>query len=40
MEDALVKLQYDLYYVRHWSLWLDLYTIVKTVGVVLRFGGM
>jgi exopolysaccharide biosynthesis polyprenyl glycosylphosphotransferase len=39
VEDALIKLQYDLYYIRHWSLWLDLYTIVKTVGVVLRFGG-
>jgi exopolysaccharide biosynthesis polyprenyl glycosylphosphotransferase len=39
VKDALVKLQYDLYYIRHWSLWLDLYTIIKTVGVVLRFGG-
>jgi exopolysaccharide biosynthesis polyprenyl glycosylphosphotransferase len=40
VEDALIKLQYDMYYIRHWSLWLDLYTIIKTVGVVLRFGGM
>ncbi|MBN1814659.1 MAG: sugar transferase [Anaerolineae bacterium] len=39
VEDALIKLQYDLYYIRHWSLWLDLYVIFKTVGVVLRGGG-
>jgi exopolysaccharide biosynthesis polyprenyl glycosylphosphotransferase len=37
---ALIKLQYDLYYIRHWSLWMDLHVIFKTVGVVLRFGGM
>jgi lipopolysaccharide/colanic/teichoic acid biosynthesis glycosyltransferase len=37
--DALIKLQYDLYYVRHWSLWLDLYIILKTVGVVLALRG-
>jgi exopolysaccharide biosynthesis polyprenyl glycosylphosphotransferase len=39
VEDALIKLQYDLYYVRHWSLWLDLYVILKTVGVVLTLRG-
>jgi exopolysaccharide biosynthesis polyprenyl glycosylphosphotransferase len=39
VEDSLMKLQYDLYYVRHWSLWLDLYIILKTVGVVLRLRG-
>jgi exopolysaccharide biosynthesis polyprenyl glycosylphosphotransferase len=39
VEDALVKLQYDLYYIRHWSLWMDLYVILRTVGVVLRFKG-
>ena len=40
VRDALIKLQYDLYYIRHWSLWMDLHVIFKTVGVVLRFGGM
>jgi len=40
VRDALVKLQYDLYYIRHWSLWMDLHVILKTVGVVLRCGGM
>jgi lipopolysaccharide/colanic/teichoic acid biosynthesis glycosyltransferase len=39
VEDALIKLQYDLYYIRHWSLWLDLYVILKTVGVVLTLRG-
>ncbi|MBN2002163.1 MAG: sugar transferase [Anaerolineae bacterium] len=38
-EDALIKLQYDLYYIRHRSLWLNLAIIFKTVGVVLRFEG-
>jgi len=40
VEDALIKLQYDLYYIRHWSLWMELYVLFKTVGVVLRFGGI
>jgi exopolysaccharide biosynthesis polyprenyl glycosylphosphotransferase len=40
VEDALIKLQYDFYYIRYWSLWLDLYTLFKTVYVVLRFKGV
>jgi len=39
VEDALIKLQYDLYYIRHWSFWMDLYVIVRTIGVMLRFQG-
>ena len=39
VEDALIKLQYDLYYLHSWSLWLDLYIIFKTVGVVFKFKG-
>lgn len=39
VEDSLVKLQYDLYYIRNWSLWLDLYTIFRTIGVVASFRG-
>ncbi|HEX2907477.1 MAG TPA: sugar transferase [Phototrophicaceae bacterium] len=38
-EDALVKLQYDLYYIRHQSLALDLNIMVRTVGKVIRMGG-
>ncbi len=30
-EDALLKLQYDLYYIKHESLWLDLGIILRTV---------
>jgi exopolysaccharide biosynthesis polyprenyl glycosylphosphotransferase len=30
-EDALLKLQYDLYYIKHQSLWLDLVILLKTV---------
>jgi lipopolysaccharide/colanic/teichoic acid biosynthesis glycosyltransferase len=28
--------QLDLYYVEHWSLWLDLVILVRTIGVVFR----
>jgi exopolysaccharide biosynthesis polyprenyl glycosylphosphotransferase len=39
VEDALVKLQYDLYYIKHQSLYLDLLILLKTVSVVLSFQG-
>lgn len=39
VEDALIKLQYDFYYLRYWSLWLDLYIIFRTFGVVFQFKG-
>ena len=39
VEDALIKLQYDFYYLRYWSLWLDLYIIFRTFSVVLKFKG-
>ena len=32
--DSLKKLQYDAYYVRHWSLLTDVYILFRTVGVV------
>jgi len=38
-EDALVKLQYDLYYIRHRSLLLDLLILLRTVGRVIRLQG-
>jgi exopolysaccharide biosynthesis polyprenyl glycosylphosphotransferase len=37
--DALIKLQYDLYYVKHHSLMLDALIIAKTIGVVLGLRG-
>jgi exopolysaccharide biosynthesis polyprenyl glycosylphosphotransferase len=39
VDDALVKLQYDLYYIKHQSLYLDFLILLKTVGVVLSFQG-
>jgi lipopolysaccharide/colanic/teichoic acid biosynthesis glycosyltransferase len=39
VEDALIKLQYDLYYIKHQSLWLDLVILIKTLGLVLTLRG-
>ena len=39
MADELEKLQYDLYYVRHQSVALDLIILLKTIAVVLRLAG-
>lgn len=39
VKDALIKLQYDLYYIKHQSLYLDLLILLKTIGVVLTFQG-
>lgn len=39
-EDALVKLQYDLYYIRHQSFALDLNIMVRTVGKVIKMTGV
>lgn len=39
LDDELVKLQYDLYYIRHQSVALDLLTLLKTIAVVLRLAG-
>lgn len=39
IDDALMKLQYDFFYVRHWSIWMDLYILFRTAGVVLRLKG-
>jgi lipopolysaccharide/colanic/teichoic acid biosynthesis glycosyltransferase len=35
LEDGLHKLQYDLYYVKNHSLFLDLMILVETIQVVL-----
>jgi exopolysaccharide biosynthesis polyprenyl glycosylphosphotransferase len=39
-DDALVKLQYDLYYIRHSSLLLDFNILLRTVGKVLSLSGV
>ena len=36
LEEETEKMRYDLYYVKHLSIWLDLRILVDTVGVVLR----
>jgi len=38
-EDALLRLQYDLYYIKHQSVWLDLVILFKTVVDTLRLRG-
>lgn len=38
-EDALVKLQYDLYYIKHQSVWLDLVILLKTIVDTLTLRG-
>ena len=35
LEDALEKLQYDLYYIKNLSLFLDLLILLNTIQVVL-----
>ena len=37
--DTLVKFEYDLYYLRHQSLYLDMLILMKTLAVVVRFRG-
>lgn len=39
LDDNLTKLQYDLFYIRHRSLLLDLAILLKTIGIVLRRQG-
>lgn len=39
LEDNLTKLQYDLYYIKHRSLLLDLAIALKTIGIILRRQG-
>lgn len=39
VEEAELKLSYDLYYLRHWSTWLDLLILFKTIKTVLKGAG-
>ena len=39
VDDAKIKLQYDLYYIKHQSLYLDVLIMLKTVRVVLLIKG-
>ena len=39
VEDSLIKLQYDLYYIKHRSVFLDLNITIKTISTVLFYRG-
>ena len=39
IEDSLIKLQYDLYYIKHRSVFLDLNIVIKTISTVLFYRG-
>ena len=39
-EDARQKLMYDLYYIKHWSIWLEIEVLIRTVLVVLGKKGL
>ena len=39
IDDSDLKLSYDLYYLRHFSTWLDLVILFRTVKTVLKAGG-
>ncbi len=39
IEDSLIKLQYDLYYIKHRSIFLDLNIAIKTISTVLFYKG-
>ncbi len=38
-EDALLRVEYDLYYIKHQSLWLDLVILLKTIVNTVTFKG-
>lgn len=39
LEDSLIKLQYDLYYIKHRSIFLDMNIVIKTVSTILFYRG-
>ena len=39
VEDSELKLSDDLYYQKHFSTWLDLLILLKTIKTVLKAGG-
>jgi exopolysaccharide biosynthesis polyprenyl glycosylphosphotransferase len=39
VEDSLRKLQYDAYYVRYWSVTMDIYVVLRTIGVMIGSRG-
>ena len=39
VDDARTRVEYDLYYIKHQSIWLDLWILFRTAGHMLAFGG-
>ena len=39
IEDSDLKLSYDLYYLKHFSTWIDLVILFRTIKTVLKAGG-
>ncbi|MDP6193777.1 MAG: sugar transferase, partial [Prochlorococcaceae cyanobacterium ETNP18_MAG_1] len=39
VEDSELKLSYDLYYLKHFSTWLDLLILMRTIKTVLKVAG-
>ena len=39
IDEAELKLSYDLYYLRHWSTGLDLLILAKTIKTILKVAG-
>ena len=39
IEDSELKLSFDLYYLRHFSTWLDLIILLRTIKTVLKANG-
>ena len=39
IEDSRIKLEYDLYYVRHATLYLDTLIMLQTLSVMIKFKG-
>ena len=39
VDDSLIKLQYDLYYIKHRSFFLDMDIIIKTLSTIIYYRG-
>ena len=39
IEESLVKLQYDLYYIKHRSVFIDISIVFKTISTVVFYRG-
>jgi lipopolysaccharide/colanic/teichoic acid biosynthesis glycosyltransferase len=39
VEDTATKLEYDLYYIKHRNLWMDISIIIRTIGSAVGLKG-